>query len=76
MIWFLERGDDVMACEARRDGARFELAISSHDGSERIEYINDPTELIQRINTCQRDLRRHGWRILTRHSDMLTVVPD
>ena len=77
MIWFLERGDELMACEARKDGARFELALSSHDGSERVEYIDDPTRLIQRVNECQRDLHRRGWRILTRDKDMsVTVVPD
>ena len=77
MIWFLERGDKLMACEARRDGARFELAISNHDGTERVEYIDDPTQLIQRINECQRTLRRNGWRILTRDNGMsVTVVPD
>jgi hypothetical protein len=77
MVWFLERGDELMACEARRDGVRFELAISSHDGSERVEYIDDPTALIQRINECQRELHRHGWRILTRGNAMsVTVVSD
>ena len=64
MIWFLERGNELIACEARKDGARFELAISNQDGSERVERIDNPTELIHRINACQRDLRRKGWRIL------------
>ena len=77
MIWFLERGVELMACEARRNGARFELAISSHDGPERVERIDDPTELIQRINECHREARRHGWRILAHDNGMsVTVVPD
>lgn len=77
MIWFLERGDDVMVCEARRDGPRFELAIGSHDGSERVEYIEDPSLLVQRLTECQRELRRSGWRILTRDGHIrITAVED
>jgi hypothetical protein len=65
MIWFLERGSDMIACEARRNGRRFELTISDGDGSERAEQIDDPSVLVERLVECQLGLRRKGWRILT-----------
>lgn len=74
MVWFLERGAEMIACEARRNGARYELTISNQDGSERAEQIDDPSILVKRLVECQRELRRNGWRILTEDDRVILVA--
>jgi hypothetical protein len=65
MIWFLEKGSDIIACEARRKGTHFELTVSEGDGSERAEEFDNPSVLVDRLVECQLGLHRDGWRILT-----------
>jgi hypothetical protein len=64
MIWFLQRGIELCMCEARHEGERFELAVATPGGAERVEQFEDPSVLLERLVDCQQDLRRHGWRLL------------
>jgi hypothetical protein len=65
MVWFLERGAEFLVCKARQEGTAFELTLVGADGTERVERIQDPSELVTRLVGCQRDLRREGWRVLS-----------
>jgi hypothetical protein len=64
MVWFLERGVEFLVCKARQEGAQFELTLLNPDGTERVERMASPSELVERLVGCQRDLRREGWRVL------------
>jgi hypothetical protein len=67
MVWFLERGPELIVCEARHtlDGSAFELATTVEQaGDERIERCPTPTDLIERFLEFQRRLHAEGWHVV------------
>lgn len=67
MVWFLERGRELIVCEARHatDGCDFELSTTVEQaGDEQIERFPTPTAMIERLVEYQRQLRLSGWHIV------------
>ena len=65
MIWFFDRDGERLRYEVSRDrvAGRYRLIITRPDGSESIEEVDEPTELIQRSVELMNTLRGDGWRV-------------
>lgn len=65
MIWLFDRGDEQIRYEIRRDeaGAGYLLVMTSSDGQQRIEHIEQPTELIERSIREMQRLKEDGWKV-------------
>jgi hypothetical protein len=66
MIWFFDRDGEKLRYEISRDrgaGARYRVVITHPDGSESIEEVDEPSELIARSVKIMNDLRSDGWRV-------------
>jgi hypothetical protein len=63
MLWFLERDNQLMACEVRRapDGA-WEYEVTAPAGETRTERFDSPTPLLDGYLRNQQELMREGWR--------------
>jgi hypothetical protein len=63
MIWFYERSGSHLRCEVRQaiEGDRYELVITSADGSERVEVFADSRELTRRSRELEAEWRTDGW---------------
>lgn len=65
MIWFFDRNGEKLRYEItrdRRDG-RYRVVITRPDGSEQVEEVDEPTELIERSVQFMNSLRSDGWRV-------------
>jgi hypothetical protein len=65
MIWFFDRNGEQLRYEItrdRRDG-RYRVVITRPDGTESIEEVDEPTELIERSVQFMNTLRGDGWRV-------------
>jgi hypothetical protein len=65
VIWLFDREGEQIKYEIRRDenSGGYLLVITSSAGQERIERIEEPTELIERsIDEMQR-LKDDGWKV-------------
>jgi hypothetical protein len=65
MIWFFDRNGEKLRFEIsrdRRDG-RYRVVITKPDGSESVEEVDEPTELIERSVQFMNSLRGDGWRV-------------
>lgn len=65
MIWFFDRDGERLRYEITRDraGHRYRLVITRPDGSESVEEVNEPTELVERSVELMNTLRGDGWRV-------------
>ena len=65
VIWFFDRDGERLRYEITRDRAanRYRLVITRPDGSESIEEVNEPTELVERSVELMNSLRSDGWRV-------------
>jgi hypothetical protein len=67
MVWFLERGPELIVCEARQatDGRAVELSTTAEQaGDEHVERFPTPTAMIERLVEYQRQLHNSGWHIV------------
>jgi hypothetical protein len=65
MIWFFDKDGEKLRYEitrARSDG-RYRVVITHPDGTESIEEVDQPTELIERSVHLMNSLRGDGWRV-------------
>jgi hypothetical protein len=65
MIWFFDRNGEKLRYEItrdRRDG-RYRVVITRPDGTESVEEVDEPTELIERSVQFMNSLRGEGWRV-------------
>jgi len=65
MIWFFDRNGEKIRYEItrdRRDG-RYRVVITRPDGTESIEDVDEPGELIERSVQFMNSLRGDGWRV-------------
>lgn len=64
MIWFLERGPDLLICEIRRadHNAPYEFEITAATGTPMTRRFTSPTELINSYLREHTQLRALGWR--------------
>ena len=65
MIWFFDREGQRLRYEISRDRAvgRYRVVITKPDGSESIEEVDEPTELIERSVQLMNSLRVDGWNV-------------
>lgn len=64
MIWFLEKHDDVLVCEIRRNeenSAIFEFEIADKSGPKTLQF-DSPKELIASYLHENSRLMAEGWR--------------
>ena len=64
MIWFFDRDGERLRYEIQRErNGRYRVVITRPDGSESIEEVDEPTELIERSVQLMNSLRSDGWRV-------------
>ena len=65
MIWFFDRNGEKLRYEIVRDRAagRYRLVITRPDGTESVEEVDEPTELIERSAQLMNTLRGDGWHV-------------
>ena len=63
MVWFLERDNDVIACEVRKsmDGV-YEYEVTGSNGQTRVQRYENPTPFLDAYLEEQQELLRQGWR--------------
>jgi hypothetical protein len=65
MIWFFDRNGEKLRYEISHDRAagRYRVIITQPDGTESVEELDEPTELIERSAELMNSLRGDGWSI-------------
>jgi len=65
MIWFFDRDGQRLRYEISRDRAigRYRLIITRPDGSESVEEVDEPSQLIERSVELMNSLRGDGWHV-------------
>ena len=65
VIWFFDRDGEKLRYEISRDrgDGRYRVVITRPDGSESVEEVDQPTELIERSVRLMNTLRDDGWRV-------------
>jgi ribosomal protein S6 len=64
VIWFFDRGGEQLKYEIHRQrNGRYRVVITKPDGSESIEEIDEPTELIERSVQLMNSLTGDGWKV-------------
>jgi hypothetical protein len=65
MIWFFDRDGERLRYEICRDraGGRYRLIITRPDGSESVEEVDGPNQLIERSVELMNSLRGDGWHV-------------
>lgn len=63
MIWFFDRNGEKLRYEISRVGGRYRVVITHPDGTESVEEVDEPTELVERSVQLINSLRGDGWRV-------------
>ncbi|MBI4485109.1 MAG: hypothetical protein HY655_03775 [Acidobacteria bacterium] len=65
MIWFFDKDGEKLRYEITRDRAdgKYRVVITHPDGTESVEEVDEPTELIERSVQLMNSLRSDGWRV-------------
>ena len=65
MIWFFDRDGERLRYEISRDrsAGRYRLIITRPDGSESVEEVDEPSQLIERSVELMNSLRGDGWHV-------------
>ena len=64
MIWFFDRAGERLKYEIRRErNGRYRVVITHPDGTESVEDVEEPTELIERSVKLMNSLRGDGWKV-------------
>ena len=65
MIWFFDRNGEKLRYEISRDrvGGHYRVVITRPDGSESVEEVAEPTELVERSAQLMSSLRNEGWHV-------------
>jgi len=65
MIWFFDRDGERLRYEISHDrvSQRYRVVITRPDGSETVEELEEPTELVERSVELMNSLRGDGWRV-------------
>jgi|ERR1044071_2047130 hypothetical protein len=65
MIWFFDRDGERLRYEISRGRSEegYRVIITRPDGSESIEEVKEPTELIERSVQLMNALRGDGWKV-------------
>jgi len=65
MIWFFDRDGERLRYEISRDrtDGRYRVIITQPDGSESVEEVEEPSQLIERSVELMNSLRGDGWHV-------------
>jgi hypothetical protein len=65
VIWFFDKNGEKLRYEIMRDRAagRYRVVITRPDGSESVEEVDEPSQLIERSVQLMNSLRGDGWRV-------------
>ena len=65
MIWFFDRDGEQLRYEISHDrnSGRYRVAVTRPDGSESVEEVEQPNEVIERSLALMNTLRTEGWRV-------------
>ena len=65
MIWFFDRNGEKLRYEISHDrlNGLYRVVITHPDGSESVEEVDEPTELIERSVALMNSLRGDGWHV-------------
>jgi hypothetical protein len=65
MIWFFDRDGEKLRYEISHDRSanRYRVIITRPDGSESVEEVDEPSQLIERSATLMNSLRGDGWSV-------------
>jgi len=64
MIWFFDKEGERLRYEIQRNrSGRYRVVITKPDGSESIEEVDEPIELIERTKQLMSSLTNEGWRV-------------
>ena len=65
MVWFLDKDGERLRCEISRDrsSGHYRVALTRPDGSESIEEVDQPTDLIEKSIRLMNTLRTEGWKV-------------
>ena len=65
MIWFFDRDGEKLRYEISHDrtAGRYRVVITHPDGTESVEEVDEPTELIERSVELMNSLRGEGWKV-------------
>jgi hypothetical protein len=65
MIWFFDRNGEKLRYEISHDrlNGLYRVVITQPDGSESVEEVDEPTELIERSVALMNSLRGDGWKV-------------
>jgi hypothetical protein len=64
MIWFFDKDGERLRYEIMRNrSGRYRVVITRPDGSESVEEVAEPTELIERSVQLMNTLRGDGWKV-------------
>ena len=65
MIWFFDRDGERLRYEIMRSRGddHYRLVITRPDGTESVEKVEEPTELIERSVQLMNSLRSDGWKV-------------
>lgn len=65
MIWFFDKDGEKLRYEISRDRSvgRYRVIITHPDGSESVEEVDKPAQLIERSVQIMNDLRGEGWHV-------------
>jgi hypothetical protein len=65
MIWFFDKDDKRLRCEISHDRStgRYRVVVTRPDGSEYVEEIDQPTDLIEKSVQLMNTLRTEGWKV-------------
>jgi hypothetical protein len=62
MVWFFERGFEILTCEARKGEAAYELVVRQPDGTESVQSLKTASQLLEQIAVVPEALCLDGWR--------------
>jgi hypothetical protein len=65
MIWFFDREGQTLRYEICRDrfAGHYRVVITHPDGTESVEEVDEPTELVERSVQLMNSLRGEGWKV-------------
>jgi len=64
MIWLFDREGERLKYEIQRErNGWYRVVITRPDGTESVEDVEEPTELIERSVKLMNSLRGQGWKV-------------
>jgi hypothetical protein len=65
VIWFFDRNGEKLRYEICRDrvDGHYRVVITHPDGSESVEEVDEPAQLIERSVQLMNSLRVDGWHV-------------